>query len=392
MDNILRNNVFLYKASDTKFVAFTICRQLGYNCEYQDRLEFDLADGETIFNAQRQPVDTIVQKLGQHCHSCHPNFDKGMHDIGDKIKQDGFGVIKNFCDPEVCWALNTYLAASGLETETIRKGNKIAGGTYQSQTMLDNVKKFFTKTEPYIDSPYWDKLEPFFKSLESLGRMLMWRNYGWKGNVVFDGKLSFLTSRKGKGYQFPHFDQPYANVIQIILVVSDKADPTLAIPNGKLNRGEPVYSFDTSLGDEMTDERIRNRVRCLADMPLAELEALMKPMSNGKLNRGDLIVFCSDVIHAGPKNDGVHDRRVLHMTLRPEGYSNPLGDVQWHIGMVAQILYNADTDGDYVEFMVKHIRPFSRWSMEQYIDDDRIKLAMNPQPRTRRTNKTRSKR
>ena len=356
--------IFLANKTGTSvYIAFGTCRHLGYNCNFKtEEISFQLQPNQNIHLAKVPHVVKTASQLATHVEHHHSNFDQGMNTIGDEITTKGYGVIGNFCSEQVCWDLITFLESSGLEKEAFRYKEKICGGTYQTQTTKGFIEDYLTNKEPFINSPHWPRLKEFFDSLDSLGRMLLSKLCGWDKKVVFDGKLSFLTSMQNTGRQFPHCDQPFADGIQVMLVVSETAEPTLVIPDSKLERGPRIYSFNNP-----TDAEINSRIRCISDMSLEELEGLMIPIIGRKLRRGYLIVFCSDVVHAGPKNPDKLYRRVVHMTLRPFNHHNPVGDVQYHIGEVAGRLYNRETDGDFDAYMIKKLTPYLHYDIHEFL-------------------------
>lgn len=353
------------KTGTSHYIAYGTCRHLGYDCDFRtDEISFQLQPNQNIHMVKIPHVVKTASQLATHVENHHPNFKCGMDTIGDEIATNGYGVIGNFCSEQVCWDLITFLESSGLEKESFVNEEKICGGTFQTQTTKSYIQDYLTNKEPFIRSPLWPRLNVFFDSLDSLGRMLLSKLCGWDKKVVFDGKLSFLTSMQHTGRQFPHCDQPFVDDIQVMLVLSETAEPTLVIPDSKLERGPRIFSFN-----KPTDMEINSRIRCISDLSLEELEKLMIPIIGRKLRRGDLIVFCSDVVHAGPNNPDKLYRRVVHMTLRPFNHHNPVGDVQYHIGEVAGRLYNRDTDGDYDAYMIKKLTPYLHFDIYKFLLD-----------------------
>lgn len=360
--------IFVIPGDNDTYQCFYSCRNLGLDCSFEivERYELDNMDAM---------IASIIDDVKRHIRNKHPHYTKGMHIIADDIRRDGYGVVRNFFDKDLCWELIDYIAASGKEEKVIKEGVRIAGETIQTTVMAEDIKKFFTKTEPYINSPKWKRIEPLFQSLECLGTMLVSNLKGRKEEVVFDQKLSFLTSKPGTGYQFPHFDEPYHDVIQMVLVISENVDPTLVIPNSMLKRGEPVYSTEDPSTEK--DLKIKERVRCLAETRVDVLESQLQPMCKGKLQIGDLLAFTSDTLHAGPYNSSkTRSRRVLHMTFRVKTRSAHIVNKQTHIGEVAGILYDPDLHGDRTTYMVEKLTDYLKWNIQDFMLEKEVVEAL----------------
>ena len=156
-------NVFLAQTENHQCHVWASCNQLGYNCDFFAKETFQYSNESEIKKESRDIAASVAFRLKNHVQNCHPNFHKGMSGIGKSMKKYGYGVIRNFTTPEVAWALNVYLAASGKEKEAIENNERISGRTIQVQVSLNEVKNFFTKTEPFINSHYWDIIKPFFE-------------------------------------------------------------------------------------------------------------------------------------------------------------------------------------------------------------------------------------
>lgn len=156
-------------------------------------------------------IEKVAIKLQSHVEGEHPNFWMGTHDIAHNLKTYGYGIIRKFASPlDVCWPLNTFVMGRGEEAcarENTRE-NRISGNVIQTQAKLEDVKDFFTVQEPYIDSPFWNQLKPFFDSLNDLGKMLIFKQTKWENEAAFDVKISFLWLNPAK-VAISHLRVPY---------------------------------------------------------------------------------------------------------------------------------------------------------------------------------------
>jgi hypothetical protein len=171
-----------------------------------------------------------------------------------------------------------------------------------------------------------------------------------QGDWVMEENLSFVFSPNPENTfrQHIHSDSLLGNKVHGLLVLTDDPAPTLFLP-----KQTEVLLSDLPAQDQQTRQIIDPSTREMVEKiyrPFYDLEATipkLRPVAP-KLQKGDIVLFKSNMIHCGDKSKNKKCLMFFTLGKNSDRFEYPT-DIQMHAGYVGQMIHGFQEKGDNFE-------------------------------------------
>jgi hypothetical protein len=244
----------------------------------------------------------------------------------EKLKQFGVLVVRNFLAPREVDVLNGCVEMAKRDV----KDGKLVETSISGGTLMINIPVVDFKKDTGGFKFGIDTLEEISSRIKNM--------VGDNFSIV--GDLSILTTPNGAEKQCIHADNILKNRYNGLLVLSETASPTRFLPkeNPDIMLTEaPLLHPETGM---VMNGNLRQKIQEKYSFmwgSVEELDSKMRPVSDGPLKKGDLVLFEADMVHRGAACEG--NKTLVFFQVRPGNPANVEKDVQFHAGLLGSYVY-----------------------------------------------------